>query len=177
MSAAQPPHPVLVAGGGVAALETVLALRALAGERVDVTLLAPERHFTYRPLAVGAPFGDGACVRYELAAVAAAVGATVVRDAVDAVEADAWRLQTQDVRTLGYDSLVLALGARADVAIPGALCFRGPRDVQRTATAIAGLRHAASPHVAFVVPTGSPWTLPMYELALLTGTWARREGL
>ena len=34
------PH-VLIAGGGVAGLETLLALRALAADRVDITILAP----------------------------------------------------------------------------------------------------------------------------------------
>ena len=43
---------VLIAGGGMAALEAALALRDLAGERLTVTMLAPDRHFTYRPLSV-----------------------------------------------------------------------------------------------------------------------------
>ena len=47
---------VLVAGGGVAALEAALALRALADERLHVELLAPEPQFWYRPLAVAEPF-------------------------------------------------------------------------------------------------------------------------
>ena len=49
-------HPeklrVIVAGGGVAALETVLALRELAGEQADVSVIAPNTEFVYRPLAV-----------------------------------------------------------------------------------------------------------------------------
>ena len=45
---------VLVAGGGVAALETMLALRDLAGERVEIELLSPEAAFRYRPLDVAA---------------------------------------------------------------------------------------------------------------------------
>lgn len=36
---------VLIAGGGVAALEAALALRALGEERFSVELLAPEPHF------------------------------------------------------------------------------------------------------------------------------------
>ena len=36
------PLRVLVAGGGVAGMEAVLALRELAGERLEITLLAPE---------------------------------------------------------------------------------------------------------------------------------------
>jgi hypothetical protein len=44
---------VLIAGGGVAALEAALALRALAEDRVRVELIAPEPRFWYRPLAAG----------------------------------------------------------------------------------------------------------------------------
>ena len=47
---------VLVAGAGVAGLETALALEAIAREYVTVELIAPERDFTYRPLAVAEPF-------------------------------------------------------------------------------------------------------------------------
>jgi sulfide:quinone oxidoreductase len=36
---------VLIAGGGAAGLETMMALRALAGERVDLTLVAPDDEF------------------------------------------------------------------------------------------------------------------------------------
>ena len=51
---------VLVAGGGVAALETALALRALGPGRIRVELVAPELHFFYRPLAVAEPFESAA---------------------------------------------------------------------------------------------------------------------
>ena len=50
---------VVIAGGGVAALETMVALRALAEDRVDVMLVAPDEVFAYRPLAVAEPFGSG----------------------------------------------------------------------------------------------------------------------
>lgn len=46
------PTRVLIAGGGAAGLEALHGLRALAGERVDLTLIAPENEFVYRPLAV-----------------------------------------------------------------------------------------------------------------------------
>ena len=47
------PLEVVVAGGGVAALELVLGLNALAGDRVTVTVVAPEADFTYRPPSFG----------------------------------------------------------------------------------------------------------------------------
>jgi sulfide:quinone oxidoreductase len=67
---------VLIAGGGVAALEAALALRALGEERVSVELLAPEPHFWYRPLAVAESFQLGKVIHFELPELAAAAGAT-----------------------------------------------------------------------------------------------------
>src|SRR5215207_7015881 len=67
---------VLIAGGGVAALEAALALRALAEDRVAVELLAPEPHFWYRPLAVAEPFKLGEARHFELSTLAAQAGAT-----------------------------------------------------------------------------------------------------
>ena len=49
------PLEVVIAGGGVAGLEALLALHGLAGPRVRVQLLAPESEFVYRPLAVAEP--------------------------------------------------------------------------------------------------------------------------
>src|SRR5918994_1950993 len=69
------PHHVLIAGGGVAGLEALLALRDLAGDRLAVTLLAPEREFTYRPMAVAVPFARGHMQRRELADVTGDAGA------------------------------------------------------------------------------------------------------
>ena len=44
------PPEVVVAGGGIASLELVLALRDLAGERVRITVAAPEPELILRPL-------------------------------------------------------------------------------------------------------------------------------
>src|SRR6266496_5314600 len=67
---------VLIAGGGVAALEAALALRALAEDRVSVELFAPEPQFWYRPLAVAEPFDLGEARQFDLRELAAAAGAT-----------------------------------------------------------------------------------------------------
>ena len=65
---------VLIAGGGVAAIEAMLALHALAGDRVEIELLGAEPHFWHRPLSVAEPFGLGKATRYEVGALAAAAG-------------------------------------------------------------------------------------------------------
>jgi sulfide:quinone oxidoreductase len=69
------PLQVLVAGGGVAGLEALLALRDLAGERVELTLLSPEAEFVYRPMAVVEPFGRGRADRRPPADIASDVRA------------------------------------------------------------------------------------------------------
>ena len=65
----------MIAGGGVAGLEAMLALRDLAGDRVEVELLSPAREFVYRPMLVAEPFGTARALRLELEPLVAAAGA------------------------------------------------------------------------------------------------------
>jgi sulfide:quinone oxidoreductase len=159
---------VLVAGGGVAGLETVLALQSLAGDWVRLELLAPDRHFTHQPLSVTEPFRTERPVRIPLAAIAADRGFVQHRDAIAHVDADARLVETQDRARLEYDVLVLAIGARPVEAVRGALTFRGSRDAHRVREIVDGLRDGAIRSVAFVAPGGTSWALPAYELALQT---------
>src|SRR5437763_10341653 len=114
---------VLIAGGGVAALESALALRALAEERVDIELLTPEREFAYRPLAVAAPFGRGEVHRFALREVADDCGAVLRSGRLAAVEARRGRVRTADGELLPYDQLVVATGARMHAWFPAAFTF------------------------------------------------------
>ena len=75
------PRPrVVVAGGGIAGLETIIALRDLAGERIHITLLAPSEHLEYRPLSVREPFAGGAAGRLPLEFVAEDFGVELRHD-------------------------------------------------------------------------------------------------
>ncbi len=60
---------VVIAGGGVAALEGLLRLHRLAGDRVAITLLAPDDHFLYRALSVNEPFSLGSPKHHSLAEI------------------------------------------------------------------------------------------------------------
>jgi len=161
------PH-VLVAGGGVAGVETVLAIQSLAEDRVRVELLAPDRHFSHRPLSVTEPFTPEPPQRIPLASIAADRGIVLHRDAVARVDPDARVVETQDRAWLQFDVLVLALGARPVEAVRGALTFRGSRDAHRVREIVDGLREGVIRRVAFVVPPDTSWSLPVYELALQT---------
>src|SRR3954453_12027756 len=74
------PFKVLIAGAGPAGLEAALALRDLAGERVEITLLAPDDELTYRPLSVAEPFSLATTRRYPLDTIARDLGVERVVD-------------------------------------------------------------------------------------------------
>src|SRR3712207_3547317 len=80
---------VLIAGAGPAAVETVLALRDLAGDRVAVTMLARDPELVYRPLSVVEPFAPGSVRRYSLDELARDVAAERVEDSLASVDARA----------------------------------------------------------------------------------------
>jgi sulfide:quinone oxidoreductase len=158
---------VVVAGGGVAALEASLALRELAGRRVRVELLAPEPSFWYRPVAVAEPFGRGVVSRFDLGELADAAGAAFTLGSLVGVDADR-REATTTSGTFPFDALLIATGAAPSSAIPGALTFRGPADTERFARLLEEIVRGDVHSVAFASSWGAGWLLPLYELALQT---------
>ena len=170
MPGRQDQYRVLIAGGGVAALEAMVALRALAQERVDVELLAPDRDFFYRPLAVAEPFGAGETLRFDIRALATGCGARHRLGSLAAVSAPAHRATTAHGDSLAYDALILATGARQHIAVPGALTFRGSQDSPAFSRVLAEVLSGDVKSLAFVVPSRVTWPLPLYELALQTAT-------
>lgn len=168
---------VLVAGGGVAALETALALRALAPGLVDVELVSAELHFFYRPLAVAEPFGAGRVHRWELDDLARAAGAAFAPGRVAEVDAVAHVARLASGVEIPYDALVLATGAAPRSAVPGALTFRGPADVEAMERLLGEIVRGEAKRIVFAIPTGIVWPLPLYELALLTATELEARGV
>jgi sulfide:quinone oxidoreductase len=159
---------VLIAGGGVAALEAALALSDLAGDRITTTLLAPEREFVYRPLRVLEPFGYQAARRYPLDEIAADIGVELVRDAFTWLDGPNRLVRTESGRALGYDALLLAIGARLRPRYRNALTINDRRLDQQLHGLIQDVEGGYVRRLAFIVPAPTPWPLPIYELALLT---------
>jgi sulfide:quinone oxidoreductase len=167
---------VVIAGGGVAALETLIALRYLAGDGVDLTLVAPEESFTYRPMTVAAPFSAGHANRYGLARIASEFGARLVQDAVHEVRSEERAVLTLDGRRIPYDHLVLATGARATPAYERAITIGEDVEEEALHGLLRDTEEGYVDRVAFVVPNETTWTLPLYELALMTARQAWSMG-
>jgi sulfide:quinone oxidoreductase len=166
------PLRVVIAGGGVAALEALLALRRLAEGRVSVELLSAEPQFWYRALAVAEPFGLGGVHGLDLGTVADECGATLVLDSLASVDDDARVATTSSGARLDYDALLIAVGARPVRAVPGAFTFRGPADTDAFQRLLTEAEEGE--RVAFTLPGSVAWPLPLYELALQTASHFER---
>ena len=168
---------VLIAGGGVGALEAAIALHEMAGERVEAAIYAPREDFIYRPFAVAEPYGASRVMRYDLAELAERCGATYHRASIGSVDGEAQRARTHDGDEIAYDYLIVACGSRLLASVPGAVIFWGVADDGRVQDVIRDLREGKLRRVAFTMPGGGTWALPMYELALLAERELSKHGV
>ena len=159
---------VLIAGGGVAGLETLLALRALAGDRVDITLLAPELKFVNQSACVEQPFKPQRVRGIRLEQVANEFHARWHRDSLRRIDHGRRLAITKSGDRLAYDRLVLATGARPEHDYSDTLTYRDGHDGATYRLLLRRLRDGDVNKVAFVKPPGPSWPLPLYDLALLT---------
>jgi sulfide:quinone oxidoreductase len=168
---------VLIAGGGIAGLEALIALHHLAGDRVEPTLLAPRPDFVYKPLVVEEPFTSESAEHRELAPIAADFGARFAQHGLERIDADAHVAHLDDGSTIGYDVGMICVGGVYRPAFESAITL----DVSGDRLALADLLIDLDPNqparIAFVVPPSGAWPLPMYELALMTQRRARTAGL
>jgi sulfide:quinone oxidoreductase len=167
------PARVLVAGGGLAGVETVLALHKTARHRAEVELLAPDRELLYRPLLVAEPFGAGSVQRFPLEQIVDDQGARLRTGRLVAVDVSAHAALDDSGERLPYDALVVATGARTAEAVPGALAFDGPRAVEPMRDLVERATRGGLATLAFALPEpAAGWPLPLYELALMTAARA-----
>src|SRR4051794_26465224 len=148
-------------------METILALRELAGDRVDVTVVAPDDRFTIRAMTVAEPFAAGRSDVGSFAELVRAQGAAIRSTTVSSVDPDAKTVTCADGELVSYDQLVLAPGARQRPPYQYGTTF-GIGDPLALNGLLADLEQGYTDSVAFVVPDGVTWSLPLYELALMT---------
>jgi sulfide:quinone oxidoreductase len=159
---------VVIAGGGVAGLEAMLALHDLAEDRVEVELLSPAREFVYKPMLVAEPFGTARAVRLDLGPLVAAAGALHRADSLVGVDPSKRTVTTGGGDRLEYDALLVAIGAHPVEAVPGALTFDGESRSSKFEQLLQTLGSRHLRRLAFVVPVQPGWTIAAYELALMT---------
>ena len=162
------PFKVVIVGGGVAGIEAALALRDLAGDRVSVTMLAPDPEFVYRPLRVREPFAGPAARHYPLDEIARDIEIDLRQDAFKWLAPDGRVVHTESGDEIPYDALLLAPGARSHERFRHAVTLEDRRLDEQLQGLIQDVEAGHIHKLAFVAPSQMPWPLPLYELALMT---------
>jgi sulfide:quinone oxidoreductase len=114
---------------------------------------------------------------YDLQAIAADIGASYHRGRLEAVASSKQWARTAAGARLHYDRLILATGARPVAGVSGAITFRDQRDVPKLRRVVGQIEAGAVRRVAFALPAGTVWPLPLYELAMLAVKRARERGI
>ena len=96
--------------------------------------------------------------------------------AVTAVRPEAHIVELDDGSTLEYDYLVVAAGGRFKPALEGATTFPSGAE-SFSADEVLDRAEGKDHRLAFIVPAGVTWSLPLYELALMTQRRAIQRGL
>jgi len=157
----------------VAALEAALALHDLASELVSITIVAPNAEFVYRPLLVREPFTPSVIATYSVEEIAKRAGAELVVDSFKWLDPRARVLNTELGRKLEYDAVLMAIGARTHPRFRDVLTLDDSRIREQLSGFVAAIDRGTLKSVAFVVPSLPIWSLPAYELALMTANRAR----
>jgi|SRR5215212_3032001 len=171
------PLAVAIAGAGIAGLEALIALRELAGDRVSITMVAPEPDFIYRPLLIEEAFSSTPAARRELGPIAEEFGARLIRGALARVDTAARELVLDDGERVSYETAVICVGARPRAAFEGATTLFGPAEAPRIDDPLRAAADHPTHRIALVAPPGASWTLPLYETALLAERRARELSL
>ena len=159
---------VIIGGSGPAAIEAALVLRRLAGALVETTIVTPDEECVHLPMTVLAPFARSGSTRYPLADLVSDAGAILRRGAIASVDPASSEVRTAGGETLAYDALLIAVGGVQQFPYPRALAYGGPGADERMHGLIQDVEDGYVKRVAFVVPAGVSWPLPLYELALMT---------
>jgi sulfide:quinone oxidoreductase len=163
---------VLIVGGGVAALETALALDDLAPGMTAVTVLAPNTEFVDRPMTVREPFAYPRAHHHPLEPIVRHAGAELISDELAWVDPVKRVVHTGGDLELEYDALVLALGGRICPRYKHALTIDDRKLDETLHGLIQDIEEGYVKSLAFVAPGRMAWPMPLYELALMSAARA-----
>jgi sulfide:quinone oxidoreductase len=164
------PAKVAIIGGGVAALEAMLALDAISYSGTDVHLFSPESSFVLKPLAVSSDFGRGGLLTFDLQKLTATAGATFHNASVEEVMPSSRSIRLSDDSEFEYDYLIASPGAKPLESVPGATTSRWSAGNEAVSETLSPLRGRNDGKVVVTMPADGSWPLPLYEIALFIAT-------
>jgi sulfide:quinone oxidoreductase len=164
----------VICGGGIAGFEGLLRLRRIAGENLDITVIAPNRELQLRPDAVLTAFRGAQPRRVPVERITGEASAEWVCDALAWVDRANAQVHTSRGDVIDYDGLLLAVGGSLLPSRPGYYEFSDRTAARFHDEVVRRLAVGSIRSVVFVVPSGPSWPIPLYELALLMAGAAAR---
>jgi sulfide:quinone oxidoreductase len=149
-------------------MEALLALRDFAHDRVELAMVSADPDFRYRPMAVDEPFSLTPYERRELKPAVTELGARFIGDSVRSIRPEDHVAELADGEPVSYDVALVCVGASARPAFTHGFSFLVPGPPLDVTDLVERARRSETRRIAFVVPSGVTWALPIYELALLT---------
>jgi sulfide:quinone oxidoreductase len=107
---------VVILGAGFAGLHIFYKIRHLIGKKVDLTVIDSRSHSLLKPSLPEVAF-EGAPVSHSLVELRPTIegrGATFLQESVSHIDPEANKLQLESGETVGYDYLMIAVGAIKD---------------------------------------------------------------
>ena len=177
---------ITILGAGFAGLETAFLLRMRLRDRAQLTVVADQAGFTFRPNAIYVPFGaDPDDLVVDLSKPFDHRDIRFFHNSVAGVDPSAHEVRLGEGGSVPYDKLVIATGAgmrpqeipglaehAATIWTPQSMLGVRERFERVRADAKAGRRS----RVLFLVPPNNKCAGPLYEIVLMLETWLRREG-
>ncbi|MFN8374757.1 MAG: FAD-dependent oxidoreductase [Anaerolineae bacterium] len=181
----KPKPRVVVVGGGFGGLETAFYLRKRLLEHVDITLISDTDYFLFKPNLIYVPFGlTPESLKIPLIRPASRKNIALVNARVVDVDPAKQEVLTDKGDRYGYDYLVLATGAighpeEIEGLKENAFVLWTPQEMQRLGRALQDLQVSSAkiPQILFLVPQGSHYVAPLYEMVFMIDTWLRRKGV
>lgn len=167
---------ILIVGSGPGALEAALAIGASRQLDADVDLISPQTEFVYRPNIVVEPFGGQPPARYSVGELLEGSGARQWQGTIERVDPAAGRAWSPEGDEFEFDAMILATGARPQAGpAPPTVTVGAPGSLDELNELVAELDAGRIQSVAFARRPGPTWSLPIYELALMTAERAARQ--
>lgn len=167
---------VVIIGCGVAALETAIGLHEDDNVDVDVTVICPTNEFNYRPFAALEPFGIRHVDSMPIDGLLAGCEVRMIHDKVSRVDKSFGHVMTSRGELVDFDALVVTTGAEPVEGLRGAITIGGAAGTIKLEHLIRELDAGLVESVGYVAPSGASWTLPLYEMAMLTAARTRKRG-
>jgi sulfide:quinone oxidoreductase len=154
---------LLVIGSGVAAIEAVLALDALAEQRIEITVLSATGELVLRARLPERSLWADEAPHYALHRLGHLPNVTVVRDHARSVDVAAHRVRGSSGAIYDWDTLLIATGGVPRPAFPRHVALGAAPGAVRSLA--AEMERGLVTGLALVVSPGASWTLPLYEVA------------